>query len=301
VAIINGSKMKKKISGERVTSKIIFVNRFYENGPFVFLYGGARNKFDVFRSFLQAGQDENYCSVYAHLEKYGKNKLENYFKGYPDLHCIHLKTSNSTELKEKITDVKSRHIRLILDFNGPYELERFIDLFTLLKKILKNNDVLFSHDVNHLDQEKLEILKEVSKSIVISSRNDSIIFSLFGPTPGREGSSPSFDVISKTRVKDQVKRSFDILILAMLNKKSMCGMDIIKTFVSNFGILPSQGAVYPFLYSLEKKGVVKSRIKSDNKTKVYSLTPHGKKFVKDQIKEYRIIQNRIQDFVNQSL
>jgi len=104
--------MKKKISGERVTSKIIFVNRFYENGPFVFLYGSARNKFDVFRSFLQAGQDENDCNVYAHFEKYGKNKLENYFKGYPDLHCIHLKTSNFTELKEKITDVKSRHIRL---------------------------------------------------------------------------------------------------------------------------------------------------------------------------------------------
>lgn len=289
--------MKKKISREHVPDRLIFVDRFYEKGPAVFLYGRDRDKFEVFRSFFQASQNGG-DHIYAYLKKYEKNKLENYFKDYPSLRYIHLDKSNPEELKKEINNINSKNIRLILDFDGQYDLENFIDIFILLGKIPKNNAVLFSHDIDHLDQEKLGVLKDISERIIISTNNGSVIFSSLHK---REGSSPSFSTISKTNAEYYVKRSFDVLILSILYKKSMCGLDIIKAFVSNFGILPNQGVVYPFLYSLEKKGLAKSRIEPDNKTKVYSLTESGRDFVKDRIKEYRIIQERILDFVSQSL
>jgi len=49
-----------------------------------------------------------------------------------------------------------------------------------------------------------------------------------------------------------VKTNRDILALAILAERSMCGYDLIKELLERYNVLMSPGAIYPLLYSLEE-------------------------------------------------
>ncbi len=79
---------------------------------------------------------------------------------------------------------------------------------------------------------------------------------------------------SNMHTEDIVKNHLEIIILAMLAKKPMCGYDLIKEIFSKYNVLISQGTVYPLLYSLREEGVLRiESMKGDMKTKRYFITP----------------------------
>jgi DNA-binding PadR family transcriptional regulator len=68
----------------------------------------------------------------------------------------------------------------------------------------------------------------------------------------------------------------DIIILKHLkNNHPMSGYDVIKYLHKNFHMLPSPGAVYSLLYSLERQELVEGRMIQGKR--VYKLTNHGEK------------------------
>ena len=83
--------------------------------------------------------------------------------------------------------------------------------------------------------------------------------------------------------QELIKGSSIILILKMLEKEAMYGYQMIKTIEekSNKIFQWKEGSLYPILYSMEKKGYIKSFWKEDKrKRKYYEITDNGIKEVK---------------------
>lgn len=88
--------------------------------------------------------------------------------------------------------------------------------------------------------------------------------------------------IDKEDKENIVRKNLENIILYFLKKQPMCGYDIIKTVFQRFHVLISPGAVYPLLYYLKDKGVLKAEIEEGEKTKIYSLTKNGEKIIENR-------------------
>ena len=84
-----------------------------------------------------------------------------------------------------------------------------------------------------------------------------------------------------------VKNNLDVVVLATLAKKPMCGYDLIKDIFSKYNVFLSQGTVYPLLYVLREKGVLQVEFaKADMRTKVYYITSDGEEFVREELNAF---------------
>lgn len=72
-----------------------------------------------------------------------------------------------------------------------------------------------------------------------------------------------------------MKGFLSFLILWILSKESMNGVDIAKELEKRRSTKPSPGTLYPALKELKEKGLI-----SADKTKKYSLTKKGEKELK---------------------
>jgi DNA-binding PadR family transcriptional regulator len=95
-------------------------------------------------------------------------------------------------------------------------------------------------------------------------------------------------------MKRRVAKSFfDIIILLELRKHSLGGYDVIHLVHHKFDILLSAGNVYSFLYTLERKGLVKTEYAS--RRRIFVLTEQGKETVVTILKEKERIIRMILD------
>lgn len=76
--------------------------------------------------------------------------------------------------------------------------------------------------------------------------------------------------------EQQVLENIREIVVSMLREQPMCGYDLIKAVYQRYDVVVSQGRVYPLLYSLEMRGVLRSELKGNTQTKVYSVTPKPK-------------------------
>lgn len=61
------------------------------------------------------------------------------------------------------------------------------------------------------------------------------------------------------------------VVLSMLREQPMCGYDLIKAIYQRHDVVVSQGRVYPLLYSLEGRGVLRVELKGNTRTKLYLI------------------------------
>lgn len=93
-----------------------------------------------------------------------------------------------------------------------------------------------------------------------------------------------------------VKAFLDLLILGILNGKSMYGYKIIAAVHKEFGVLLSPGSLYPLLHTLEKKGMVYSQFQGGRI--VYSMTSNGRKIFQNTFTEYKATIRQMDNFMN---
>ena len=92
--------------------------------------------------------------------------------------------------------------------------------------------------------------------------------------------------------KELIKGSTVTLVLNVLEGKPMYGYQLAKEIEKRSeGIFRfPHGTLYPLLYNLERKGLIKGEWKVEGKRnrKYYSLTPKGKKVLERSRKEWRV-------------
>lgn len=70
------------------------------------------------------------------------------------------------------------------------------------------------------------------------------------------------------------KGSLKLIVLKELSRKSMNGYMLMSSIAEISGKRPSSGSIYPLLSEMRKKGLVS--VKSEKRSKVYSLTKEGR-------------------------
>ena len=83
-----------------------------------------------------------------------------------------------------------------------------------------------------------------------------------------------------------IKQNLERIVLTLLEHKPLCGYDIIKTIFQRFNIPVSHGRVYPLLYSLEGRGILKSEVQMGARVRVYSITERGTELIKSEAAEF---------------
>ena len=133
-----------------------------------------------------------------------------------------------------------------------------------------------------------DAVKELMKlhdSVVISARNE-YTMSMLNFHGGEVPESPSVETLPRDALERFVKRHLETLVLSMLRENRMCGYDVIRTIYQRYHTFLSQGTVYPLLYSLESKGLLKVVQSDSPRSKVYALTEQGEEIAKARINDF---------------
>jgi len=99
----------------------------------------------------------------------------------------------------------------------------------------------------------------------------------------------SGDMFDRSRLSDAsiekvVKDNLETIILALLQKKPMCGTEITETVHLEFDVLLSPGTIYPLLQSLKEKGLLTS--KKHGKAKTYAPAEDAKLKIRSLVDEH---------------
>jgi DNA-binding PadR family transcriptional regulator len=89
--------------------------------------------------------------------------------------------------------------------------------------------------------------------------------------------------LSYDSVEKMVKDNLETIILALLQRKTMCGTEIIGTIHMEFNVLLSPGTIYPLLQSLKDRGLLTSD--KDGKAKRYAHAKDAESKIKNIIEE----------------
>jgi len=185
---------------------------------------------------------------------------------------------------------KNCELRLIIDAGSivdqkDAEIEERESYLNDLSKRHRVN-CLCTYDVTKLNFEKIKRLAIHHNQLRLTT-NDLTILSgdLF------DGSELSGDSIEK-----MVKDNLESIILAILQKSTMCGTEIIGTIHLKFNVLLSPGTIYPLLHSLKQKGLL--TVKKLGKEIVYApvedAKPRIRSIVNEHIQARRLLNNYLQ-------
>jgi PadR family transcriptional regulator, regulatory protein PadR len=115
-----------------------------------------------------------------------------------------------------------------------------------------------------------------------------VVYSLERPTGG--STPPSADVLQGT---------LDLLVLKALSLAPMHGWGISQRIqqLSRDALQIGQGSLYPALYRLEKRGMVKSEwstTENNREAKYYRLTAAGERALRDEVQSWRHFSSAIE-------
>jgi len=90
--------------------------------------------------------------------------------------------------------------------------------------------------------------------------------------------------LSNDSIEKMVKDNLEAIILSLLQRKPMCGTDIIKIIHLEFNVLLSPGTIYPLLHSLREKGLL--TFKKQGKATTYAPTEDAKLKIRSIVHEH---------------
>ena len=102
--------------------------------------------------------------------------------------------------------------------------------------------------------------------------------------------------LSYDSVEKMVKDNLETIILALVQKKPMCGTELIGTIHLEFNVLLSPGTIYPLLQSLKEKGLLTSG--KNGKAKTYAPARDAemkiKNIIDERIQARKLLTNYLQ-------
>lgn len=106
--------------------------------------------------------------------------------------------------------------------------------------------------------------------------------------------------------KELMKGSTIILVLSLLDDRSMYGYQMIKEIEkkSNGVFSFKEGTLYPILHSLESQGMVESfwdTTEGGRKRKYYQLKKKGKNHLKEKQKEWTIFRKAVGQVIGEEM
>ena len=217
-------------------------------------------------------------------------------------HASLIREFNSTNVELKIIKPEeirglekeeNCNLRLIIDAGSIVDQkdaeieERESYLNELSKKHCIN--CLCTYDITKLNSERIKQLAIHHNQLRLTT-NDLTILSgdLF------DGSKLSGDSIEK-----MVKDNLESIILAILQKSTMCGTELIGNIHLKFNVLLSPGTIYPLLHSLKQKGLL--TVNKLGKEIVYAPVEDAKPKIRSIVNEHIQARRLLNHYLQQEI
>jgi len=205
---------------------------------------------------------------------------------------IELKIIKPEEIKH-IENEKNCELRIIIDAGSlPSQKNAEVEeRESYLNELIKKHSIncLCTYDVSKLNP---NIIKQLAMHHNQLRLTTSDLTMLSGDLVDR--SKLSADSIEK-----MVKDNLETIILALLQKKPMCGTEIIGTIHLEFGVLLSPGTMYPLLNSLREKGFL--TLKEHGKAKIYAPAKSAEPKIRSIIDEHIQARKLLNHYLQQEL
>ena len=178
----------------------------------------------------------------------------------------------------------SATLNILFDFS---DTEEFADIIAVKNLIRVKREAgvpitgIIALNIVDLDHSHIRLLSEGVTKIIISTGKDTNL-SFAQPTLPTE----SLTVVPQATVEEVVKKLLEPVILSML-EKPISGYDIVHEIHNRYKVLISQARIYMFLYALEAKGYLE--IKMSGKSKLYYPTETGKKYIRQQLNDFKAV------------
>jgi len=261
----------------------------------LFLYADPSVKDPIFKFAIEAGLKKGGRFFFAYhrsvLQKYFLHEIQN-----NDLFIRRVKKGELfllPRILEKCTATLSPSgppdsLRILFDFS---DAEEFADIIALKKLILTKKEAgvpitgILAMNMAELDHTRIGLLSEGISKIIISTGKDTTI-SFAHPTFPAE----SLTVVPQATIEDVVKKMLEPVILSML-EKPISGYDIVHEIHNRYKVLIPQARIYTYLYELQEKGYLEMKI--SGKSKLYSPTDPGKKYIRQRLNEFKFVFQHI--------
>ncbi|KPV63535.1 MAG: Transcriptional regulator PadR-like family protein [Candidatus Bathyarchaeota archaeon BA2] len=190
---------------------------------------------------------------------------------------VELKIIKPEEIKY-LESEKNRKLRIIIDAGSiPSQKDAEVEeRESYLNELSKKHPIncLCTYDVTKLNPKTIKQLAMHHNQLRLTTSDLTIL---------------SGDLLDRSKLSDDsiekmVKDNLETIILALLQKKPMCGTDIMGTIHLEFNVLLSPGTIYPLLQSLKEKGLLTS--KKHGKAKTYAPAEDAELKIRSMINEH---------------
>lgn len=231
------------------------------NNHTLHLYSSNMNKYSIQEQFL-SGITKYEKAIY--ITNDSRTQVLKEFKGISNVTV--LKPENLNKL-----NIFSKGLRIVVDGRSiinPLLIEK------KLNKLSKENLILCTYPVGKMNSDIIKELVTIHEKLILTTEDKTIL------------SSSNFDKLnlSEESLEKFVKNYLEMVILALIRKRPMCGTDIIKTIHKDFNVLLSPAAVYPCLHTLMENGLLKCDYVI--KKKIYKHTEIAKNKIKNMFDEH---------------
>ncbi|MBC8520417.1 MAG: PadR family transcriptional regulator [Methanomicrobia archaeon] len=283
---------------------ILFCNNGSELGHVLHLYASNINKYSAQIPFIASANNGEKVIYVTAGEDWVKEELE----------MENLKVDVVIYRPEEMGKIRlHKKCRIIIDvssFGGISDIEekrRVIGKETLysrytdykqreeyLSSICKNNpgayNILCSYNIDKLEPRMSDTLMKYHDKVILTTDGSDV------DMPSSILLQTANNIAEKYMVRF-VKNYLDMIVLALVLKKKMCGTDIIKSIQKCFNVPLSTGTVYPLLHDLEEKGLLDCEygIRRRYKKKIYK--PNDEEQVKNILIEHLQSNNILNKFL----
>ncbi len=179
-------------------------------------------------------------------------------------------------------------LQLLLDFS---ETDEFDDILAIKNMILSKKKQgspvsgIIAINIGNIDHQHISSFTEGISKIIISTGKDTTLSFAHHSFP-----TDSVAVVPQATIDDVIKKLLEPVVLSML-EKPISGYDIVHEIHNRYNVLIPQARVYTLLYDLESKGYLE--IKMSGKSKLYSPTVIGKKYISRKLNEFKLVFQHI--------
>jgi DNA-binding PadR family transcriptional regulator len=246
----------------------------------LFLYTSGVNKYAVQSLFFaMSSNDEKPVYVTYEQPELIVNKFENL-----DLSVI--RPENAGLLK-----IMGDRLRIIMDMalvdygREATEMVEYLWVHKRLEEFLtenKNNSALCMYDLSKLEPEFIQKLVASHDRLILNTPDITFL------------SGEKLDAVDAT-IERFVRDYLDIVVLALISSKPMCGTDILDIIHRNFNILLSPGTIYPLLHRLKEEGLLECECSV--KKKVYKPAKGSEANIRRMLDEHSLANELLNDFL----
>jgi DNA-binding PadR family transcriptional regulator len=234
------------------------------------LYTPKVNKYTIQRAFL-ASTGKNERTIYVTTDN--PTSLIQEFNSTN----VGLEIIKPEEIKD-LQNEKASKLQIIIDGgsianNKEAEVEERENYLNGLTKKYSIN-CLCTYDITKLNPKTIKKLATYHNQLRLTTSDLTVL----------SGDSLDKSMLSNDSIEKMVKDNLEAIILALLQKKQMCGTDIIGTIHLEFNVLLSPGTIYPLLHSLKEKGLLTT--KKQGKAKTYAPAEDAELKIRSIVNEH---------------